>query len=76
MSNCDRHIALLSHITESSDEYKMSAGDKAVTTGRGWLPILYSCTWTSLLSFLLKKAIEIIMYFSRKFAELRRLKMF
>ncbi|KAH1023012.1 hypothetical protein HUJ04_012302 [Dendroctonus ponderosae] len=33
MSNCDRHIALLSHITDSSDEYKMSAGDKAVTTG-------------------------------------------
>ncbi|XP_050314651.1 klarsicht protein [Anthonomus grandis grandis] len=33
VSNCDSHIALLSHITESSDEYKMSAGDKAVTTG-------------------------------------------
>ncbi|CAG9759324.1 unnamed protein product [Ceutorhynchus assimilis] len=30
---CDRHVALLSHIAESSDEYKMSAGDKAVTSG-------------------------------------------
>ncbi|VEN64377.1 unnamed protein product [Callosobruchus maculatus] len=30
---CDRHIALLSHMNESSDAYKMSMGDKAVTTG-------------------------------------------
>ncbi|XP_066158030.1 klarsicht protein isoform X1 [Euwallacea fornicatus] len=33
MANCDRHIALLSHITESSEEYKMTAVDKAITTG-------------------------------------------
>ncbi|XP_030748670.1 uncharacterized protein LOC115876834 [Sitophilus oryzae] len=33
VSNCDRHIALLNHITESSEEYKMSNSDKAVTTG-------------------------------------------
>lgn len=74
MSNCDSHIALLGHITESSEEYKMSAGDKAVTTGRSWFPILYSCTWTSLLSFLLKKAIELVVYLTRKFRRLRRLK--
>ncbi|KAJ8926944.1 hypothetical protein NQ314_020796, partial [Rhamnusium bicolor] len=30
---CDRHIALLNHMNESSDEYKMSNSDKAVTTG-------------------------------------------
>ncbi|KAJ8923715.1 hypothetical protein NQ315_010296, partial [Exocentrus adspersus] len=33
VSTCDRHIALLSHMNESSDEYKMSNSDKAVTTG-------------------------------------------
>lgn len=74
VSNCDRHIALLNHITESSDEYKMSAGDKAVTTGRTWLPIFFSCTWTSLLSFLLKKVLGIVVYFLRKFKRLRKFK--
>ncbi|XP_076260904.1 klarsicht [Rhynchophorus ferrugineus] len=33
VSNCDQHIALLNNITQSSDEYKMSNSDKAVTTG-------------------------------------------
>ncbi|KAJ8986242.1 hypothetical protein NQ317_009948 [Molorchus minor] len=33
ISTCDRHIALLNHMNESSDEYKMSSSDKAVTTG-------------------------------------------
>ncbi|KAJ8950265.1 hypothetical protein NQ318_021119 [Aromia moschata] len=32
ISTCDRHIALLNHMNESSDEYKMSNSDKAVTT--------------------------------------------
>ncbi|CAH1969124.1 unnamed protein product [Acanthoscelides obtectus] len=31
--SCDRHIALLSHMNESSDTYKMTMGDRAVTTG-------------------------------------------
>ncbi|XP_060537319.1 uncharacterized protein LOC132708773 isoform X2 [Cylas formicarius] len=31
LPNCDRH--LLNHITESSEEYKMCAGDQAITTG-------------------------------------------
>lgn len=33
VANCDRHIELLNHMNESSDEYKMSNSDKAVTTG-------------------------------------------
>lgn len=31
ITNCDRHIVLLKHMSESSDEYKMSYVDKAVT---------------------------------------------
>lgn len=74
VSSCDRHIALLNHVSDSSEEYKMSIGDKAVTTGRNWFPILLSCTWTSLLSFLLKKAIGIIVYFLNKMKRFRKLK--
>ncbi|CAH2015158.1 unnamed protein product [Acanthoscelides obtectus] len=33
--SCDRHIALLSHMNESSDTYKMTMGDRAVTTVAG-----------------------------------------
>lgn len=75
MSTCDRHIELLNHINESSDEYKMSNADKAVTTGRNWFPIIFSYTWTSLLSFLLKKALGIVVYLLRKFKSFRKLKL-
>ncbi|CAG9816482.1 unnamed protein product [Phaedon cochleariae] len=38
ISTCDRHVNILDHLIKSSDEYKMSVGDKLATTDllNGW----------------------------------------
>ncbi|CAH1969126.1 unnamed protein product [Acanthoscelides obtectus] len=73
--SCDRHIALLSHMNESSDTYKMTMGDRAVTTGRSWFPVFIPCIWTSLFDFLFKKAVKLIVYFIDKLKRIHKLKM-
>lgn len=76
VSTCDRYVSILNHMKQSPQE-KMSVGDKAVATGRSsrnWFPILFSCAWNSLISFLLKKAVAVIVYFLSRFRRYSKLK--